>query len=364
MRRSRRSSISDGRAALPPLSTALERIAGRATRAEHGGPSVAVDGPVLLLTAGKGGTGKTTVAGALAVELAGRGLRVVAASIDPAHNLGDVLDARLGPDPSPVPGVPGLVALEVDTERALEQYLDKLASQVQHAYRYLQVLNLDRYLESLRYSPGVEEHAVLEEMGRLLQVARDRQADVLIVDTPPTGLTVRVLALPGISVQWAEHLRSVRRALLERRGALERVVGPQQARVGDQALSLATDEAHDSISRILQEYHAAMESLRERLSDPRTCGLVVVKNPDRLSTAETDRALHDLAVFGVPVAMLVVNKAVPDAGGTFVDDCVTGWPYPRRFVPVFHPEPIGTEALRQVARFLGAALGPAEVRVP
>lgn len=326
----------------PPASEALGRLL-----SETPG-RLAAGQPYLLMTLGKGGTGKTTVAASLAVALAERGFSVVAASIDPAHNLGDVLDVKLGPDPQPVDAAGRLQALEVDTDRALERFLQRQADEVRGAYRYLQALNLDGYLQTLRYSPGVEEHATLEEMSRLLDLAQARCADVLIIDTPPTGLTLRVLSLPTISVRWADHLAAVRRALLERRFVLEQVLGPQHARVGEAELHLATREDNDPISQILKSYRQSMETLRRRLQDVHTCGVLAVKNPDRLSTFETARALDGLAAFGVPVAMMVVNKA---AGGEEEPD-VEAYPYPTRKIPAFSPEPIGFEAMRSLAPFL------------
>lgn len=315
--------------------------------------------PYLLLTVGKGGAGKTTVAAALAVALADRGFSVLIASIDPAHNLGDVLDVLLGGEPKRVGGSGRLWAMEVDMGRALERYLDKQADEIRGVYRYLQAFNLEGYLDTLRYSPGVEEHAVLEEIGQLLDTARARGFEVLVIDTPPTGLTLRVLSLPAVSVRWAEHLAEVRRALLERRYALERVLGPQRARVGDEEVQLPSREDRDPISQILRSYRENMEALQQRLQDVQRCGVVVVKNPDRLSTFETERALDGLAAFGVPVAMTVVNKVPRDNGAHGPSGApelpeATGEasPYPVRRVPLFSPEPIGIEALRSVAAFV------------
>lgn len=350
----------------PPASQALARLLTQGP-AQGGGS----DEPYLLLTVGKGGTGKTTVAAALAVALAERGFSVLAASIDPAHNLGDVLDVPLGGEPKPVGSSGRLWAMEVDMSRALERYLERQAEELRAAYRYLQALNLDGYLDTLRYSPGVEEHAALEEIGRLLETAKGRGVDVLMVDTPPTGLTLRVLSLPAVSVRWAKHLAQVRRALLERRYALERVLGPQRARVGDEEVELPSREERDPISQILRAYRESMEALQQRLQDVQRCGVVVVKNPDRLSMFETARALEGLAAFGVPVAMVVINKGTAE-NGAFATSTPAGptpaagesarypesAPYPTYRIPLLSPEPIGLEALRAVAAFILPGDGP------
>ena len=62
----------------------------------------------LLLFGGKGGVGKTTMAAATAVWLADSGLRTLLISSDPAHSTSDSLEAKLGPELTPVPGVPNM----------------------------------------------------------------------------------------------------------------------------------------------------------------------------------------------------------------------------------------------------------------
>ena len=362
MRRSHRSSTSSGsreRTAAPtrypPPSTVLETLARRERRDEG---ADATGEPLLLLTVGKGGTGKTTVAAAMAVALAERGLRVLIASIDPAHNLGDVLETPLHGEPTAVGASGRLWAVEVDMERALDRYLERQSAELKAAYRYLQAFNLEGYLDTLRHSPGVEEQAAIEEIARLVETARAREADLLVIDTPPTGLTLRVLALPSVSVRWAQHLGMVRQALLERRDALERVLGPQRAIVGGEEMELPSREDRDPIGQILRDYRAEMEALEHRLRDRARCGVVVVRNEDRLSICETARALESLAAFDIPVALTVVNKAAAGpssqqpGGGSLLAGGGASEPYPVRHVPLQSPEPIGLEALRRVAAHL------------
>ena len=73
--------------------------------------------PFVFFT-GKGGVGKTTVAGAVAVALADAGRRVLLVSTDPASNLEDVFGVRLGPAPGAVAGVPGLEVMNIDPDAA------------------------------------------------------------------------------------------------------------------------------------------------------------------------------------------------------------------------------------------------------
>ncbi len=70
----------------------------------------------ILFFTGKGGVGKTSVASATAIRLADAGKRVLLISTDPASNLDEVLGAKLGSSPSAVPGVPQLMAMNIDPE--------------------------------------------------------------------------------------------------------------------------------------------------------------------------------------------------------------------------------------------------------
>ena len=70
----------------------------------------------MMFFTGKGGVGKTSLACATAAGLAQRGRRVLLVSTDPASNLDEVLGVHLSGDPTPVPGVNGLSALNIDPE--------------------------------------------------------------------------------------------------------------------------------------------------------------------------------------------------------------------------------------------------------
>ncbi|MGC8474235.1 MAG: ArsA-related P-loop ATPase, partial [Candidatus Dormibacteria bacterium] len=79
-----------------------------------------------LFFTGKGGVGKTSVASAAAIALAGRGERVLLVSTDPASNLDEVLGTPLGPAPRPVAGVSGLEAMNLDPLAAAAAYRERV----------------------------------------------------------------------------------------------------------------------------------------------------------------------------------------------------------------------------------------------
>ena len=78
-----------------------------------------------LFFTGKGGVGKTTTASAVAVALADAGKRTLVISTDPASNLDDVFGIHAGPQPTAIPGVPGLFVSNLDPEAAAEAFKER-----------------------------------------------------------------------------------------------------------------------------------------------------------------------------------------------------------------------------------------------
>ena len=94
-------------------------------------PFLPLDAPTpFLFFTGKGGVGKTSLACATAIGLADRGRRVLLVSTDPASNLDEMLGIALDDTPEPVPGVPGLFAMNIDPEAAAEEYRARVLEQL------------------------------------------------------------------------------------------------------------------------------------------------------------------------------------------------------------------------------------------
>jgi arsenite-transporting ATPase len=156
---------------------------------------------------GKGGVGKTTCAAAAALRAAREGERVLVVSTDPAHSLGDALDLELGAEPRRVKDVPGageLWAAELDADKALKRWLrakEEAIRTIADRGTYLDEEDVDRFM-SLSF-PGVDELVGLVELQRL---ARQRDNDQVVVDTAPTGHTLRLLEMPDTLQRLGEVL--------------------------------------------------------------------------------------------------------------------------------------------------------------
>ena len=151
--------------------------------------------PAYEFIGGKGGVGKTTTAAALALAAAGARHRTLVVSTDPAHSLGDALGQRVGAGVTRVPasGAP-LDALELDADRALARWLRARRGSLRliaERGTYLDDADVDRFL-GLSF-PGVDELGGLLELTRVAAAGR---YDTVVVDTAPTGHTLRLLAVP------------------------------------------------------------------------------------------------------------------------------------------------------------------------
>ncbi len=173
----------------------------------------------VLFFVGKGGVGKSTNSSLFALKLARGGKRVLLNSIDPAHNLHDIFKISLGPKPKQI--VPGLEAMETDLDQWVKKYLKDTERAFRSVYKYQEAFNLHRYFKTLKYSPGLEEYAVLLALLDTLRRFADR--DFIVFDTPPTALTLKFLALPDVSLLWLSELSQFRQLILNKDQIITRI---------------------------------------------------------------------------------------------------------------------------------------------
>ncbi len=99
-----------------------------------------------LLFTGKGGVGKTALACSTAIRMADAGSRVLLVSTDPASNLDEMLGTALTSEPSNVPGVERLWALNIDPERAAAAYRERVVAPYRTTWTAEQVVELQEQL--------------------------------------------------------------------------------------------------------------------------------------------------------------------------------------------------------------------------
>ena len=294
---------------------------------------------------GKGGVGKTTCAAALALHCS-RTTGTLVVSLDPAHNLGDVLDRRLGD--SPIEVSENLSASEIDMDAAVDRYLKHSADNLKKMYGYVKTINLEGYLDALRLSPGIEEYATLEAMETVIRSAEGR-FDMIVFDTPPTGLTLRVLALPRVSVLWGERIGRLRKEILDRRKMISSIQGQRRFILEGKEHELPDEENKDPVMKELNGYLQRMRFLDQLQSDERRSRIMPVMNPDTLSVFETRRAFDRLHELGMSIGPIIVNKVgVRNTDESAVSEIRKTFGMPAQTLPFLGDEPVGLTALAGV----------------
>lgn len=236
--------------------------------------------------AGKGGVGKTTCAAAFALSLSRRA-RTLVVSTDPAHSLGDALEMRLAATPRRVRG--SLYAAEMNADRALSRWLgarERSLRSIAARGTYLDDEDIDALFRlSL---PGVDELVGLIELERL-----GAGFEEVVVDTAPTGHTLRLLGMPRTLADLArvlDDLQAKHRALLQ---------------------SLRGSYRRDAEDDVIEELRQRAESLRELLRDGARAEFHWVMLAEELSLAETRDGIAALREEGMPVERAIANRITP-----------------------------------------------------
>ncbi|WP_446678119.1 TRC40/GET3/ArsA family transport-energizing ATPase [Stutzerimonas nitrititolerans] len=141
--------------------------------------------PRFLFFTGKGGVGKTSIACAAAVQLAGDGKRVLLVSTDPASNVGQVFGLDIGNKVTEIRGVPRLAAFEIDPQQAAQAYRDRIVGPV----RGVLPEDIVKGIEEQLSGACTTEIAAFDEFTALLtDDSLIAEFDHIIFDTAPKGV--------------------------------------------------------------------------------------------------------------------------------------------------------------------------------
>ena len=252
--------------------------------------ALATEATQVLFFTGKGGVGKTSVACAVSVALADAGRRVLLVSTDPASNLDEVLATALSDEPSPVNGVPGLDAMNIDPEVAAATYRESMVGPYRGVLPDAAVASME---EQLSGACTVEIAAFNEFAGLVGDPSATAGYDTVIFDTAPTGHTLRLLTLPSA---WSEFI--------ETNTTGESCLGP-----------LAGLSAHQDL------YARTVEAL----SDSSMTTLILVARPETAALKEAARSSEELKDIGIRNQRLVLNGLFSAARtGDVIADALEG----------------------------------------
>ncbi|NPD89264.1 MAG: ArsA family ATPase [Asgard group archaeon] len=257
-----------------------------------------------LLVGGKGGVGKTSVASALAIALAESGKRVLIISTDPAHSVSDSFDLDFSSgEITKVEGVKGeLFALEINPEAAGEEISKAIGQQVDSdQFANISAMpglsELQGFGEDMQSipPPGMDEAL---SFAKILEYADDESYDTVVLDTAPTGHTLRLLNIP-------EFLDSFLGRMLKMKAFLSNAMKMVKSLFGG-------NQEKDRTIETLEAMKEKVLIARDQLMDPEKTQFVKVMIPTMMSIFETERLVEELNQHMIPHRYVVVNMVNPD----------------------------------------------------
>ena len=299
----------------------------------------------ILTFTGKGGVGKTSVSAATAVRLSEMGHRTLVLSTDPAHSLSDSFNISLGPEPTKIKN--NLHAIEVNPYVDLKENWQSVQKYYTRIFAAQGVSGV--VADEMTILPG------MEELFSLLRIKRYKAAglyDALVLDTAPTGETLRLLSLPDTLSWGMKAVKNVNKYIMK---PLSKPLSKMSDKI---AYYIPPEDAIDSVDQVFDE----LEDIREILTDNENSTVRLVMNAERMSIKETMRALTYLNLYGFNVDMVLVNKmldAKEDSGylekwkgiqQKYLGEIEQGFtPLPVKKLKMYEQEIVGLEALERFA---------------
>ncbi len=306
----------------------------------------------ILLFTGKGGVGKTTVAAATALQAAELGYKTLVISTDPAHSLADALDHPVGPEPAEI--LPNLYGQELDIYYSIKKYWGNMRQLILSVLKWR---GMDRMLaEEMAVLPGMEETAAFLWLELFY---RTGGYDLIIIDSAPTGETLKHLTLPQVSQWWLTRVLPIQKLTQKSVGSVVRKV---------------TGVPLDTGLKELESFYDKLMLIQEIMSKPKICSIRLVLNPERMVIQEALRAYTYLQLYGYPVDAVIVNRILPpeSAEAGFGEYLAAQQRYLAEIEDTFAPLPIfrvphlgreifGPDRLREIATQLYQGQDPRQV---
>jgi len=259
---------------------------------------------------GKGGVGKSTSSALFSVFLAQKGFKVLIVSLDPAHNQSDIFERSLSDKPIQI--TPNLSAIEIDQEFWIRQYLKDIHNQINRTYSYLTAFNLEKYFSVIKYSPGLEEYALILAFEKTQK--KFSRCDYLIFDMPPTALGLKFFSLPSLSLIWIEHLLALRKEIIKKRDLITNIKLIKK--------EIERDKVLNKINELQNQYQA----LKDTFEDRKQTQINLVLNPDKLSYAESIRIVTALQGININLHRTISNKMKLDSSFEDINEVFAGIP--------------------------------------
>ena len=228
--------------------------------------------PQFLFFTGKGGVGKTSMSCAISLALASKSKKILLISTDPASNLDEVLETKLNSSPTKVNGVENLEAMNINPVIAANEYKEKMVAPFRGV---LPQSAIEQMEEQLSGACTVEIAGFNEFSKYVGDIDISKNYDHIILDTAPTGHTLRLLKLPSA---WNTFI--------------------DDNTTGSSCLGAVSG---------LSENKKLYENVVENLKNHEKTLLILVSRAEELSLLEASKASQELANQGIRNQHLIIN---------------------------------------------------------
>jgi arsenite-transporting ATPase len=249
-----------------------------------------------LFFGGKGGVGKTVLAGATALWFARQGKRTLLASTNPVHSLTSMLGQDVFGTCKEVQGVTNCYAQEIDTRETIERSKTEIREKINWFLRFADIkTKADEFVESATMNPAFEESAMFENM---IDIMFDDEYEVYVFDTAPTANARRLLGMSSVYGMWVNKMLKSR----------------EEAKSLRELLSYSKKKQEkDPLLEYLLSFQERMGHAKDLLTDAEKTAFFFVTLPEALPIAVIKRFIAWFHDFGIPVGGVVVNMKIDEA---------------------------------------------------
>ena len=242
---------------------------------------------------GKGGVGKTALAGAAALWSAKQGRKTLLASTNPVHSLSNLFEQNVFGRPVVVCDEVNCHAFEIDTRDTIERSKKEIREKINWFLKFADITTkAEDFIESATMNPAFEESAMFENMMDLM--FKD-EYDFYVFDTAPTANARRLLGMSKVYGLWVEKMLKSR----------------EEAKSLREMLSFSKKQEKDPLLDYLLGFKDRMAHAKDLLTDDALTAFFFVTLPESLPIAVITRFINWFYEFGIPVGGVVVNGLIP-----------------------------------------------------
>jgi arsenite/tail-anchored protein-transporting ATPase len=244
---------------------------------------------------GKGGVGKTVMAGAAALWAAKQGKRTLLASTNPVHSLSNLLEKDVFGKTAMVCDEKNCFAFEIDTKDTIERSKQEIREKINWFLKFADITTqAEGFIESATMNPAFEESAMFENMTDLM--FKD-EYDFYVFDTAPTANARRLLGMSKVYSLWVDKMLKSR----------------EEAKSLRELLSFSKKKEADPLMDYLLGFKDRMAKAKELLTDDALTAFFFVTLPESLPIAVITRFINWFHEFGIPVGGVIVNGVIQRA---------------------------------------------------